>query len=54
MYTMEITIAEKRVLSKYSLKTVALGGHQDDMLKNAYALVTVDDINVLSNQYLSD
>ena len=48
MDTMEVAIAEERMLSEDGLEPIALGCKQDDMLEYAYALVTMNNINMFS------
>jgi hypothetical protein len=54
MDSSEIIVAEQRVLSEHSLNSEGFGSHHNDMRENAGALMAMDDIDLFSNEDLSD
>lgn len=52
--TSEVVVAEKGMFSEDGFEAHWLGGHQYDVLKDAYALVPVHNFDLLADQYLSD
>ena len=54
MDSREVIVSEEGVLSKHSFQTTRLCSHQSNVSKDACALVTVNDVNLLSNQNLTN
>ena len=49
-----VVIAEEGMLGEHGFESIRFGSHQNDMLEHTGALMPMDDVNMLTNQNLSD
>ena len=54
MDALAVTVTKKRMLSENGLDTIALGRQHDAMLQDTGALVPMHDVDVLSDENLTD